>query len=94
MATYILLGTLTDEGAENLRNHPEWLEQVKGNLEATGIQVIAQYAVLGPYDMVTIVDAPDNRSVVRVSAELNLRGSLKIATLPALPIEDLIASLR
>jgi uncharacterized protein with GYD domain len=93
MATYILLGTLTDEGAAKLRSHPEWLQQVRDSLEATGIRVIDQYAVLGPYDIVTIVDAPDNRSVVRVSTELTLRGSLKIVTLPALPIEDFLASL-
>jgi uncharacterized protein with GYD domain len=58
------------------------------------VKVIAQYAVLGPYDIVTIVEAPDNRSVVRVSTELTLRGSVKITTLPALSIEELISSLR
>jgi uncharacterized protein with GYD domain len=94
MTTYILLGTLTDEGAEKLRQHPEWVDEVRADLENTGVRVIAQYAVLGPYDIVTIVDAPDNRSVVRVSAQLNLRGSLKITTLPALPIEDFIATLK
>ena len=94
MATYILLGTLTDEGAEKLRTHPEWLEEVQQHLEKLGVKVIAQYAVLGPYDIVTIVEAPDNRSVVRVSTELTLRGSVKITTLPALSIEELITSLR
>ncbi|MEW5870540.1 MAG: GYD domain-containing protein [Chloroflexota bacterium] len=94
MATYILLGTLTDEGAQKLREHPEWIEEVNRDLEATGVQVIAQYAVLGPYDIVNIVEAPDNRSVVRVSTELTLRGSVKITTLPALPIEDFLATLK
>jgi uncharacterized protein with GYD domain len=94
MPTYILLGTLTDEGAEHLRNHPEWVDEVNRDLKAEGITLIAQYAVLGSYDIVTIVDAPDNRSVVRVSAQLTLRGSLKITTLPALPINDFIASLK
>ena len=94
MATYILLGTLTDEGADKLRQHPEWIEEVRQDLENTGVHVLAQYAVLGPYDIVNIVDAPDNRSVVRVSTQLTLRGSLKITTLPALPIEDFIATLK
>jgi uncharacterized protein with GYD domain len=94
MATYILLGTLTDEGADKLRLHPEWLTDVKENLEKTGIKVIAQYAVLGQYDIVNIVEAPDNKSIVRVSTELTLRGILKITTLPALPIEDFLATLR
>ena len=94
MATYILLGTLTDEGAEKLRQHPEWIEEVRDDLEKTGVRVVAQYAVLGPYDIVNIVEAPDNRSVVRVSTQLTMRGSLKITTLPALPIEDFLATLR
>ncbi len=94
MATYILLGTLTDEGAAKLRTHPEWIQEVNKDLEGMGVKVLAQYAVLGPYDIVNIVEAPDNKSVVRVSAELTLRGSVKITTLPALPIEEFIASLK
>jgi len=94
MATYILLGTLTDEGAEKLRAHPEWIEEVNRDLEGMGVTVIAQYAVLGPYDLVNIVEAPDNKSVVRVSTQLTLRGSVKITTLPALPIEDFLATLK
>jgi uncharacterized protein with GYD domain len=94
MATYILLGTLTDEGAEKLRSHPEWIDQANHDLAAMGVTVIAQYAVLGPYDLVNIIEAPDNRAVVRVSAQLSLRGSVRITTLPALPIEDFLATLR
>ncbi len=93
MATYILLGTLTDEGAQKLRSHPEWIDQANRDLAVLGVKVIAQYAVLGPYDLVSIIEAPDNRAVVRVSAELNLRGSVRITTLPALPIEDFLATL-
>ena len=93
MATYILLGTLTDDGAEKLRTHPDWIEHFNQDLESMGVQVNAQYAVLGPYDVVTIVDAPDNKSVVRVSAQLTLQGSLRITTLPALPIEEFVETL-
>lgn len=93
MATYILLGNLTDEGVERLREHPEWLSGFSADLEKTGIKVLAQYAVLGPYDFINIVEAPDNRSVVRVSTELTLRGILKVTTLPALSIDDFISSL-
>ncbi len=94
MPIYILLGTLTYEGAEHLRTHPEWVEEVNRDLELTGVKVVCQYAVLGPYDIITIVEAPDNRSVVRVSAQLTLRGNVKVSTLPALPIEDFLAGLK
>jgi len=94
MATYILLGTLTDEGAEKLRTHPEWVSEVNRDLEAMGVKIIAQYAVLGPYDIVNIIEAPDNKTVVGVSTQLTLRGSVKITTLPALPIDDFLSTLK
>ncbi|HSQ26609.1 MAG TPA: GYD domain-containing protein [Anaerolineales bacterium] len=94
MSTYILLGTLTEDGAERLRKHPEWIDEVNRDLEKMGVVLIAQYAVLGPYDLVTLVDAPDNRSIIRVSSELSLRGSIKVVTLPAMPVEDLLSSLK
>lgn len=93
MATYVLLGTLTEEGIEKLQAAPGQFEEMKGILDKMGVQIVAQYAVLGPYDVVTIIEAPDNRTVVRVSTQLSLRGLLKITTLPALPVEDFIASL-
>lgn len=94
MAIYILLGSLTDEGAERIRQHPDWIQEVNQELERMGVKVIAQYAVLGPYDLVNIVEAPDNKTVVRVSTQLSLRGSVKITSMPAISLEDFIASLR
>jgi uncharacterized protein with GYD domain len=94
MPTYILLGTLTEEGAEHLREHPEWLDHVNRELEELNVKIVNQFAVLGQYDIITIVDAPDNRTMVRVSTQLTLRGNLKIITLPALPVSDFIAGLQ
>lgn len=90
MATYILLSTLTDEGRRTLRERPERIQEVNREVEALGAKVIGQYAVLGPYDFVNIVEAPDNETVARVSVELAARGSVKIMTLPAIPIEEFI----
>jgi len=94
MATYILLGTLTEDGAEKIRMHPNWIDEVLQDLAAMGVKVLAQYAVLGPYDIINIVEAPDNRTIVHVSTQLTLRGSIKVITLPAIPIEEFIASLK
>ncbi|HIQ04921.1 MAG TPA: GYD domain-containing protein, partial [Anaerolineae bacterium] len=68
--------------------------EVNKELEAFGVKVTAQYAVLGPYDFVNIVEAPDNETVARVSAELASRGSIKLLTLAAIPIDDFIAGLK
>ena len=94
MGTYIMLSTLTDEGARTIKKNPGRIKEVNKELEALGVKVIAQYAVLGPYDFVNIVEAPNNETVVRVSAELASRGSVKIQTLAAIPIDDFIATFK
>ena len=94
MPTYILLSTLTDEGAETLKYKPERLKKVNEELKALGAEVKEQYATLGPYDFVNIVEAPDNATIARVSIELSSRGSVRILTLPAVPIDAFIESLK
>ena len=94
MATYILLSSLTDNGAETIKKNPDRIQEVNQELAQMGVRVTAQYVVLGPYDFVNIVEAPDNATIARVSAEMSARGSVKIMTLAALPIDDFIASLK
>jgi uncharacterized protein with GYD domain len=94
MATFILLGTIAEGGTEQLQQHPEWVDELNHDMENMGVKLLAQYAVLGPYDIVTIIEAPDNRTVIRVSTQLTLRGNVKVTTLPALPISDFLASLK
>lgn len=94
MATFIMLSNLTDEGAKTITSQPERIKQVNEEVEKLGVKVQAQYAVLGPYDFITIVEAPDVRTIARVSAALASRGSIKIQTLAAVPIDEFIAGLR
>ncbi len=91
MPTYVMLSSITDQGAETIKKNPGRIKEVNKEIEALGVRVTSQYAVLGPYDFVTIVEAPDNETVARVSAELASRGSVKIQTLAAIPIDDFIA---
>jgi len=93
MPTYILLSSLTDEGAKTIKNNPGRIKEVNAELEKLGVRVTAQYATLGPYDFVNVVEAADNTAIARVSAELASRGSIKITTLPAIAIDDFIRSL-
>jgi len=93
MATYIMLSTLTEEGADTIKERPARIKEVNKEIEALGVKVKAQYAVLGLYDFVNIVEAPDNETVARVSIELASRGSIKIQTLAAIPIDEFIAKL-
>ncbi len=87
MATYILLTTLTDEGRKTVKANPGRIREVNKEVESLGAKVIAQYAVLGPYDFVNVVEAADNETIAKISVELGSRGTVQIMTLPAIPIE-------
>jgi len=94
MATYILLSTLTPEGRRTLHNHPDRLIEVDKEIEQFGCRVLAQYAVLGCYDFVSIVEAPDNETVAHLSVDLGSRGTVGITTLPAMTIEEFVNKLK
>lgn len=94
MPTYIMLSTVTDEGSKTIKKNPDRIKEVNEEIEALGVKVKAQYAVLGPFDFINIVEAPDNETVIHVSAELAARGTVKIQTLAAVPIDDFIAKFK
>ena len=93
MATYIFLSTLTDDGRKTIRARPDRIEAVNKEIEAMGAKVVDQYAVLGPYDFISIVEAVDNEAVARISIELGARGTVQIMTMPAIPIPRFIERL-
>jgi len=95
MPNYVLLSTLTTEGRQQtMHAHPERLEQVNKEIEELGCRVLSQYAVLGAYDFVTIVEAPDNEVAAHLSVDLGSRGTVNIMTLPAIEIADLTRKLQ
>lgn len=94
MEKYILLSTLTTDGLATLRDKPHRIIEVNKEVEKFGIKVLEQYAVLGPYDFVTIVEAPDNNAVFKMSVELGSRGTVKILSMPSITVEDLVESLK
>jgi uncharacterized protein with GYD domain len=94
MATYILLSSLTDEGRKTIKARPERIQEVNKEIEAMGAKVIDQYAVLGQYDFVSVVEALDNETIARISVELGARGTIQIMTLPAIPVATFIERLR
>jgi uncharacterized protein with GYD domain len=91
---YILLSTLTSEGRKTIKERPERILEVNKEIEVFGAKVLEQYAVLGKYDFVNIVEAPDNDAITRVSIELGSRGTVHIMSLPAKPINDFLMMLK
>ncbi len=94
MPIYILLSTLTDDGWKTVKDKPERIKEVNRELENFGVKVLYQYATLGPYDFVNIVDAPDNKTIAKVSIELGSRGTIQIKTMPAIPIDEFITAIK
>lgn len=94
MAYYIVLSNLTDEGRKTIKQKPERILEVNKEIEKMGVKVVKQYAVLGPYDFVNIVEAPDNETVMKMSVDLGARGSVQLLTLVAVPVEEFIKKLR
>jgi uncharacterized protein with GYD domain len=88
-----MLSTLTPEGTQTVKNNPQRIREVNREIEQLGAEVKAQWATLGAFDFVNIVEAPDEKTMARISLELGSRGTGQYQTLPAIPIDEFIAAL-
>ncbi len=94
MPVFVMLTTLTDEGAKTLKNKPNRIREVDQEvMERFGVKILAQYAVMGPYDFVNLLEAPDNDAIVKMAIELNSRGTIRTLTMPAIEIDRLVKDL-
>jgi uncharacterized protein with GYD domain len=90
---YIMLTNLTAEGVQTLKSNPKRVQEVNKEVEQLGVKVKDQWAVLGQYDFITVVEAPDEKTMAKVSVELGSRGTMSSQTLAAIPAEDLAEAL-
>jgi uncharacterized protein with GYD domain len=88
-----MLTNLTAEGVRTLKNNPGRVAEVNKEVEQIGAKVLAQYATLGQYDFITILEAPDEKTMAKVSVELGSRGTMKSQTLAAMPADELAGTL-
>jgi uncharacterized protein with GYD domain len=93
MPTYIMLSTLTAEGVQTIKHNPVRIREVNAEIEQLGATVKAQWATLGRFDFINVVEAPDDATMARVSLELGSRGTVHFESLPAIPVDEFIASL-
>jgi uncharacterized protein with GYD domain len=94
MPRYVLLSTLTPDGRRTLHQHPHRVTEVNSEIASFGCRVVDQYAVLGPYDFLTIVEAPDNETVAHLSVDIGSRGTVNILTLPAIALPAFVSKLQ
>ena len=90
MPTYVLLSTLTQQGVQTLQSNPARLQEVNRDVEELGAKVLHQWATLGEFDFVNVVEAPDIETIAKVSLSIAARGSVRIETLPALEIDTFL----
>lgn len=93
MSLYLMLTTLTEKGTQTLNSNPARLREVNTDVEELGARVLHQWASLGEYDFVSVVEAPDDLTIARLSIQLGARGSVKIETLPLVSVDALLTSL-
>lgn len=93
MKTFIMLSTLSPEGVQTIKNNPSRIKEVNKEIEALGAKVIDQWATLGRFDFVNVVEAPDEKTIAKVSLELGSRGTATYETLAAVPVDEFIDSM-
>jgi uncharacterized protein with GYD domain len=93
MPIYILLSRLSQQGVATLKSNPDRLLEVNRDVEELGARVLHQWATLGEFDFINVIEAPDTATVARVSVALGARGSTRIETLPALTIDEFVETL-
>ncbi|HAS54425.1 MAG: GYD domain superfamily [Nitrospirae bacterium GWC2_57_13] len=94
MPHYVIMSNLTDEGRKTIKEKPERIQEVNKEIEKMGIKVLYQYALLGAYDFMSVIDAPSNEAVMKMSVDLGSRGSVQMMSLPALAVEDFIKKIK
>ena len=88
------MSKLTSEGRKTIKQNPDRIKEVNKEIEAFGAKVLQQYSVLGPYDFVNIVEAPNNEAITKVSIDLGSRGTIEIMSMPATQIDDFISMVK
>ena len=94
MAIYVMMTNLTDEGRKTVKTNPQRIKEVNKEVEAMGVKILAQYAILGRFDFINILEAESHEAVARLATELGSRGTLQTYTMAAMTLDDFINSLK
>ena len=94
MPLFIRLANLTEQGVQNIGNAPEILAEAKEIMAKEGARIVHAYATLGRYDVVAVIEAPDEKAAIKVSALIGAKGNIRAETLPAIPVEEFIESVK
>ncbi|MCX7917327.1 MAG: GYD domain-containing protein [bacterium] len=94
MKKFVMLSTLTEKGAKTIKKNPDRIKEVNKEVEKMGGKILSQYAILGPFDFLTIIQAESEEVIAKISLEISQRGSVKITTYPAIDVDDFIKTIK
>ena len=94
MPVYLMLTTITDQGRRTIKENPERIKEVNKEVELMGVKILCQYALLGPYDFVNIIEAPRDEVAAKLAINLSARGTVQTLTLSAMPVDEFIETLK
>jgi uncharacterized protein with GYD domain len=89
-----MLSTLGPGGWETVSENPDRILAVRHEVEALGLKVLAQYALMGQWDFLNLIEAPDERTMAKAAIMLAARGTMRTTTMQAIPVEELISVLK
>lgn len=93
MTTYIRLVRLTDEGRKLVKEGRSVFEGASRIFEEQGGRIVSAWGTLGSYDFIAVVEAPDDATMMKISALVASGGVLSADTLPAVPMQDFLSSI-
>ncbi len=94
MSVYLMLTSLTDRGRDAIQEDPERIREINKEVALMGVKILDQYALLGQYDFVNIIEAPSNEAVAKLAIRLSAKGTMQTLTLAAISIDNLIDALK
>ena len=94
MGIYVILSNLTDEGRKTVMDNPERIKEVNKEIEERGAKILDQYVLMGQYDFLTIIEAPDKKAMTKIAMEMGSRGTVDTITLPTIEVDELIEGVK
>lgn len=94
MGIYVVLSNLTDEGRKTVMENPGRIKEVNKEIEERGAKILNQYVLMGQYDFLTIIEAPDKKTMTKIAMEMGSRGTVDTITLPTMDVDELINSVK
>lgn len=93
MPLFIRLARLTEKAHQNIQNMAEMIAEARQIMEENGARIVQAYVTLGDYDIIAVLDAPDEKTAAKISALILQKGNFRAETLSAIPMEEFLKSI-